>query len=444
MTTRSSARRNDVPFPASSEPDEGLVGAHGWGPLIVAAVIFFAMGFVTWLNGPLISFVRVAFSLNDFNAFFIPLVFYVSYLVFSIPASIVARRLGLKRGLAFSILVSAMGVALFGQFIALRIYAGALGGLLMLGAGLSLMQVVINPLVSLLGPPTQAAKRIAIMGICNKFAGILAPIVLATLVMHDIGGVAAHAQATSDPTARAAILAAFVKAIYWPYLGMAALLVLVAMMVARSSLPDLQAPPLPTLSGDATHRLLKPHLLAGIVAMFLYVGVEVMAGDAIGTYGQGFGLPLDQTKFFTSLTLGGMLIGYAAGFIVVPRRISQERYLELSCALGIVLTTCAFLTHGYVSVLCVALLGVANAMIMPTIFPIAIRGAGSATPLASALMIMTYSGGAIVPQIYVWLKMHFGFQGTFTALVLPSYVAILAFARRYGRVGLQAPPSGRR
>ncbi|MCQ9156897.1 glucose/galactose MFS transporter [Acidomonas methanolica] len=412
-----------------------LVGPYGWEPLLVSAAIFFAMGFVTWLNGPLISFVRVAFSLDDVSAFFIPLVFYVSYLVFSIPASLVARRLGLKTGLAASILLSALGVATFGQFITWRIYGGALAGLLLLGAGLSLMQVVINPLVSLLGPPTHAAKRIAIMGISNKFAGMLAPVALAVLVMRDIGTVAQRAQA-ADPATREAILNGFVQAIYWPYLGMAALLVGLAALVWMSPLPQIEAPPLPSLSGQMRERLLKPHLVFGVFVLFLYVGVEVMAADAIGTYGRGFGLPLDQTKFFTSLTLAAMLAGYVAGFIIVPRFVSQERYMAFSCLAGMCLTVFAFLAHGYVSVLFVALLGFANAMIMPTIFPIAIRGAGRATSLASALLIMAYSGGAIIPQFYVLLKPYVGFQAMFALLVLPSYAAIFLYARLYGRIGL--------
>lgn len=409
-----------------------LVGAYGWTPLIVAAAIFFAMGFVTWLNGPLISFVRVAFSLSDVNAFFVPLVFYVSYLFFSIPASIVASKVGLKRGLATSILIAAVGVALFGQFIAAHIYYGALAGLLVLGAGLSLMQVVINPLVSLLGPATHAAKRIAIMGICNKFAGMLAPVALATLVMRNIGTVAERAQA-APPAERDALLGHFVHAIYWPYLGMAGVLVLLSLLVVAAPLPQLEAPPLTT---GATNRLFKPHLVLGVTVLFLYVGVEVMAGDAIGTYGLGFGLPLDETKFFTTLTLGAMLVDYIAGFLIVPRFIPQERYMALSCILGIILTALAFLTHGYTSVLCIALLGIANAMIMPTIFPIAIRGAGAATPLASAFLVMAYSGGAIIPQLYVQLKPYVGFQGMFALIVIPSYLAIMAYALRYGTIGL--------
>ncbi|WP_025884588.1 glucose/galactose MFS transporter [Asaia prunellae] len=414
---------------------DSLVGPYGYTPLAVAALIFSAMGFVTWLNGPLISFVRVAFSLSEFSAFFIPLTFYFSFFLFSVPTSLIARKLGLKTGLTLSLLISALGVAAFGQFVAWRLYAGALTGLLILGAGISLMQVVINPLVSLLGPPARAAQRIAIMGICAKTAGILAPLVLGLLVMRDIGAVAEKVQTATDPAIREALLNNFVQAIYAPYLGMAGILVLIAAGVALAPLPNLEAPVI--VSGEGSQRrLFKPHLVTGFIAMFLYVGVEVMAADAIGTYGQSFGLPLDETKFFTSLTLTGMLIGYIMGFVIVPRFIRQEVYIQLSCAVGCLLTILAVLTQGYPSVFCVALLGITNAMIMPTIFPIAIRGAGSMTAMASAIMVMSYSGGAIVPQIYVWLKPVFGFQGMFAMIVIPAYLIILAYARRYGRVGL--------
>ena len=419
----------------TTQINEGLTGRYGPGPLAVAAAIFFIMGFVTWMNGPLISFVRVAFDLSDTSAFLVPMVFYFSYFLFSLPASFLARKLGLRGGLSVSLLLCAAGVALFGQFIAMHLYEGALSGLLVMGAGLSLMQVVINPLVSLLGPPERAAQRIAIMGVCNKCAGILAPIVLATLVMGDIGSISQRVQDATDPAARNAILTSFVRAIYAPYMTMAVILLVTAIGVAICRLPDLQAPALPG-PRERSGRIFRPHLIFGIAAMFLYVGIEVMAGDAIGTYGQGFGLPLSQTRFFTSLTLTAMLGGYVAGFVIVPRVLTQERLMELACILGGMLTVIAFLTHGYVSVLCVALLGVANAMLMPTIFPIAIRGAGSWTPLASALLVMAYSGGAVIPQIYVILKPVIGFQAMFALLVLPSYLAILIYARRYGQTGL--------
>ncbi|GBQ85814.1 glucose/galactose transporter [Gluconacetobacter johannae DSM 13595] len=400
-------------------------GPYGWLPIVMLGGLFFMIGFVTWLNGPLISFVQVAFDISDVSAFLVPLVFYLSYFLFPVPASFITARTGLKKGLALALVVMAAGAVLFGQFISLRWYPGALGGLVVLGAGLSLLQITVNPYVSILGPIESAAQRIAIMGVCNKFAGIVAPIALALLVMRDIGGVANRIRATTDPVARDRILDGFTHAVYLPYLGMALILLLAAAWVRRSSLPDiaLDAP----ARAETTTAAPRGRLLFGVLGMFLYVGVEVMAGDAIGTYGRGFGLPLDTTKFFTSLTLAAMMLGYVGGLLCVPRLLSQERCLVASAATGILLTVCAFLSTGYASVACVALLGLANAMIMPTLFPISIRDMGSATGRASAYLVMAFSGGAVLPQIFVALKQGHDFQAVFAGIMIPAYLYILLF-----------------
>lgn len=174
-----------------------------------------------------------------------------------------------------------------------------------------------------------------------------------------------------------------------------------------------------------------------MLCLFLYVGVEVMAGDAIGTYGQGFGLPPDATKHFTSYTLLAMLAGYLAGLALIPRFITQQRYLALSAVLGVVLAIGAWLTHGYVSVAFVAALGFANAMMWPAIFPLAINGLGRHTEAGSALLIMGIAGGAVVPQLFVHLKQHVDFQLAFTALVVPCYLYILYYGLAGHRVGQQ-------
>lgn len=404
-----------------------------WGPIATIGLLFFIIGFVTWLNGPLISFVQIAFTLNEVNAFLVPMVFYISYLVLALPASAILRRIGMKKGLVLALLVMAVGTYLFGQFVSLRIYAGALSGLFVLGAGLSLLQTSINPYISMIGPIEGAARRIALMGICNKFAGLLAPVVLGALVLRDMGGIADRVANAANPEARDAVLAGFAHSVFVPYLGMSALLVLAAIGIALSSLPDIdpgQSNPGGRIGG-VTRWPTAPNLWFGILCLFLYVGAEVMAGDAIGTYGRGFHLPLDQTKFFTSFTLAAMVVGYVVGFLLTPRFVSQERYLAGSAALGIVLTTCAALTHGYVSVLCVAALGFANAMMWPAIFPLAIRGLGAATETGSALLIMGICGGAVVPQIFVQLKQHFDFQIVFWCVMAPIYGYILF----YGLIG---------
>ena len=409
------------------------------GPMAIIGVLFFIMGFFTWINGTLISFVEVAFQVSVAAAFLVTFAFYISYFVLALPAAAILRRTGMKKGMALGLFVMALGAGMFGEFATMRIFPGALAGLFVIGAGLSLLQTASNPYISILGPIESAARRIAAMGICNKFAGILAPIILG-LVLHGIGDIAAQVK-TADPASKAALLDGFAAKMHLPYLLMAGALVLVGIWVMRSALPEIK----PAGANDEHaigHRgrsiFSFPHLWLGVLCLFLYVGVEVMAGDAIGTYGQGFGLPLDQTKFFTAFTLGAMLVGYLAGLVLIPRFISQQRYLAVSALLGMLFVAGAFLTRGYVSVLFVAALGFANAMMWPAIFPLAIKGLGRHTEAGSALLIMGIAGGALVPQVFVHLKEIVNFQLAFAVLMVPCYLYILYYGLRGHRVGQHA------
>jgi len=281
--------------------------------IAIVGVLFFLIGFFTWLNGPLITFVKLAFELSEVGAFLVLMVFYLSYFFLALPSSWILRRTGMKKGLSLSLLVMAGGAALFGEFATQRWYPGALGGLFVIGRGLALLQTAINPYISILGPIETAARRIALMGICNKIAGMLAPVLIGTVVLHGIGDLSATVAAADEAT-KAQLLNEFAAKIHVPYLAMAGLLVLLAVAVLFSPLPEIkssEANATPVAAGAAERRSIFqfPHLWLGVLCLFVYVGVEVMAGDAIGTYGHGFDLPLDQTKMFTSITLGAMLIG---------------------------------------------------------------------------------------------------------------------------------------
>src|SRR5690348_11014691 len=372
------------------------------GPMIIIGVLFFIFGFVTWLNGPLTIFVKLAFNLDDVSAFLIPVAFYLSYFVLALPSAAILKRTGMKHGMALGLFVMAIGAVLFGEFINLRTYHGALAGLFVIGAGLSLLQTASNPYISILGPIDSAAQRIAFMGICNKVAGVLAPFVFGALVLSGIGSFGEQVAAAPTAEAREALLNAFAGKVHTPYMVMAGLLVVLAIWIARSSLPEI------TPEGANSERAIGhghgsifsfPHLWLGVLCLFLYVGVEVMAGDAIGTYGAGFHLPLDRTKVFTAFTLSGMLAGYLVGLVLIPRYISQQRYLAVSAVLGVLFSIGAYLTNGYVSVGFVAALGFANAMMWPAIFPPAIKGLGDLTERGSAQLIMAIAGGAVVPQL---------------------------------------------
>jgi glucose/galactose transporter len=412
-------------------------GRDGVNPILIIGVLFFIMGWFTWINGSLISFVQLAFELDVFNAFLVTFVFYLSYFVLALPASLILDRTGMKKGMALALWVMAAGAFAFGEFCTQRWYPGALGGLFVIGAGLAILQTAANPYVSILGPIDSAAQRIAIMGICNKVAGIAAPILLGTLVLHGMDNIAAKV-ATADVAGRAQILGDFAAGIHTPYLLMAAVLGALGFGILFSPLPDVRAERGAAAAADAGSgkTLFQfPHVWLGALAIFVYVGAEVMAGDAIGTYGRGFGIPFDQTKYFTSGTLGAMLAGYLVGFATIPRHVSQQRYLALSALLGIVLTLGAFLTSGYVSVGCVAALGFANAMMWPAIFPLAIHGLGRLIERGSALLIMGIAGGALIPQAFALLRQSHDFQGVFALLMVPCYAYIAYFALRGYRAG---------
>ncbi|PWK81839.1 sugar MFS transporter [Fulvimonas soli] len=429
----------------SSISPAAAAGRSTLGPTIIIGVLFFIFGFVTWLNGPLITFVKLAFQVEDVYAFLVPFAFYLSYFVFSLPASAVLRRTGMKKGMALGLFVMAVGAVGFGQFATMRVFPGALVGLFVIGAGLSLLQTASNPYISILGPIESAAQRIAVMGIFNKFAGILAPIVIGSLVLAGIGDIDAQVQAAPTPQAREALLDAFAAKVHLPYLVMAGLLVLLAAWVVRSSLPEIRPSSANSEQaiGHADSSIFHfPHLWLGVLCLFLYVGVEVMAGDAIGTYGAGFHLPLDQTKFFTAFTLGGMLLGYVVGLVLIPRFVSQQRYLAVSAVLGVLFTVCAYLTRGYLSVGFVAALGFANAMMWPAIFPLAIKGLGRHTEAGSALLIMGIAGGAVIPQLFAHLKERLDFQLVFALLMVPCYLYILYYGLRGHRVGQSAARAG--
>lgn len=407
-----------------------------YGSIAIIGALFFIFGFVTWLNGPLIAFAQLAFNVSESLAFLIPSAFYISYFFLALPSSAILKKTGMKKGMALGLFLMAVGAVVFGQYTTARVYGGAVAGIFVIGAGLAILQTASNPYISILGPIEGAAQRIAVMGICNKLAGWAAPFVIGTLVMHGMGDVATRV-AGADPATKEQVLNEFAARIHDPYMFMAGLLALLAVGIVFSPLPEIRAEEVNVERGSQAKKSLFqfPHVWLGALCIFVYVGVEVMAGDAIGTYGQGFGLPLDETKVFTGYTLFAMLLGYVMGLLLIPRFISQERYLSLSAVLGIALALGAFLTKGYVSVYFIAALGFANAMMWPAIFPLAIQGLGALTEKGSALLIMGIAGGAVIPQLFVHLKQTYDFQLVFLVLVVPCYLYILYFALRGHRAG---------
>ncbi len=410
--------------------------------MVIIGVLFFIFGFVTWLNSSLILFVKVGFDVDNVGAFLIPMAFYLSYFFLALPSAVVLKRTGMKKGMALGLLVMAVGAILFAVFMGSYDYIGALLALFVLGAGLALLQTASNPYVSILGPIESGAKRVAIMGICNKFAGGVAPYVFGALLLSGATAYATRIKQAASPQARAILQHAFVSRAVMPYVVMAVVLTLLAVWVVFSSLPDIKPESNLQTSGDHASRrsiFSFPHLWLGVLCLFIYVGMEVMAGDGIVIYGQASGLALDTAKHLTSWVMVGMLIGYLAGVGLTPRFVSQQRYLAISALLGVLFAFGAWRTHGTLSVGFVAALGFANAMMWPAIFPLAIKGLGDRTAFGSALLIMGIAGGALIPQIFVHLEEIIDFQLAFLLVMVPGYIYILF----YGAIGHRAGQSAR-
>jgi FHS family L-fucose permease-like MFS transporter len=410
-------------------------------PVVIIGALFFIFGFVTWMNGTLIPFLRLACNLKtDTEAFLVTTSFYMAYFFLAIPSSSLLKFTGMKMGMAWGLVVMAIGALIFVPAANTRSFGLFLTGLFVQGMGLALLQTASNPYISIIGSIESAAKRISIMGICNKGAGILSPIILSTIVLKNANQLQDKINAATDATTKENLLNELSGRIIYPYIVMAVVLFILALMIRNSPLPNINASELNAESSDTkvasnkTNILQFPHLLLGVLCIFVYVGVEVMAGDAIGIYGKSFGIPLDQYKYFTSFTLACMLVGYLVGVFTIPKYISQEKALRISAAVGILLTIGAFATKGYVSVGFVAALGLANALMWPAIFPLAINRLGKFTELGSALLIMGIAGGAVIPLLFGYLKATINFQLVFLVLMLPCYLYILYYATRGYRV----------
>lgn len=401
--------------------------------IVIIGILFFIFGFVTWLNGTLIPFLKLACQLKtDIEAFFVTFAFYMAYFFLALPSSLILKKTGFKNGMALGLLVMAIGSVIFIPAANTRTFGLFLTGLFIQGMGLALLQTASNPYISIVGPIESAAKRISIMGICNKAAGMLSPLILSAVVLKNAGQLQDTITTTTDAALKESLLNELSGRVVTPYIIMAVVLTLLAIMIKMSSLPEIEMENETTgIPGtEKTSVLQFPHLLLGVLCIFLYVGVEVMAGDAIGTYGRQLGMPLDETKYFTTFTLCAMLAGYIIGIFTIPKYVSQQKALAISAVVGIIFSILVFATSGYVAITFIALLGLANALMWPAIFPLAIDGLGKFTKTGAALLVMGIAGGAIVPLVYSTLHVKGIFSNSVSFLVcmVPAYLYILFYA----------------
>lgn len=389
------------------------------GPLIIIGALFFIFGFVTWVNSVLIAFFKQAFNLSTVGSNLVAFAFFISYTLMAIPSSAVLKRTGFKNGMSLGLLVMAVGTLIFVPAAKAVSYPLFLVGLFLIGIGLTVLQTASNPYATILGPRESAAQRISFLGIANKLAGIISQFIFGGLLL--TGGNAISG-------------AASLEKVVSPYLILTGVLVVLAGLIRYSSLPEVseEQDDAPTDAGGPASRAHTsvwqfPNLVLGVIALFCYVGAEVIAGDTIINYGKALGFDNEEAKYFTTYTLYGLLAGYVLGIVLIPRVISQQTALRFGALYGLILTIATLLTTGFASILCVALLGFGLAPIWPALWPLALNRLGKFTKLGSALLIMGISGGALLPLLHGYLTDTVSPQMAY-ALLLPLFAFILYYA----------------
>lgn len=406
-------------------------------PLVIIGALFFIFGFITWANSQLIPYLKIACELSTTQSLYVASAFFAAYFFMAIPSSIILKKTGYKKGMSLGLLVMAVGALVFIPAAQSRSYPMFLLGLFIIGTGLALLQTASNPYVTVLGPIESAAQRISIMGICNKVAGILAVFILGGIVLKDVDALKAKLLGLSEAD-KITELNELATRVINPYIMIAAVLGVLAVVIYFLHLPEIREE---EEKVDAAHPkahtsvLQFPHLVLGALAIFFYVGVEVISYDTFAGFGESLGYPLEKASKFASYTGYGLLLGYVLGIICIPKFISQQKALVFNTVLSIVLVLASMFTGGMVAVVCFALLGFSNAVMWPAIWPLAIEGLGKFTKIGAALLIMGIVGGAVLPPLYGKLADAMDSKQMAYWMMLPCYLYILYYAIKGYRAG---------
>ena len=419
-------------------------GMQSLMPILTIGLLFFIFGFVTWLNGALIPFLQMVCELSEMEALFIAFCFYVAYVVMALPMAKILEVTGYKKGMSLGLAMIAIGCLLFVPAALSKTFAVFLIAQFVVGSGLTILQTASNPFIVHLGSQDSAAARIAFMGLLNKFAGVLAPLLFTALVLGNFSDVSQVSLAQLPEAERAAQLNEMSSQLIQPYIGMAIALGILALGLMRVNLPNIQFESNDSNDSTQVSGVLQfPHLVLGAITLFCYVGVEVIAGDTIGLYGSSLGVA--NATSLTSFTMTAMVAGYFRGLFCIPRLISQSKAMLMSGILGVVFTVGIMLgsdqSHSISAILwgwtgiqtlpdtvaLIALLGLANAMVWPTVWPLALADLGKFTPKGSAILIMGIAGGAILPLVYGGLSDTLDAQSAY-AVMLPCYAFICYYA----------------
>lgn len=408
--------------------------------ILIIAGLFFIFGFVSWVNAILIPYFKIACELTNFQSYLVTFAFYISYFIMALPAAYLLKRTGFKKGMMIGFWFMSVGAFTFIPAAQLRMYGIFLLGLFTLGIGLAILQTAANPYITVLGPQERAAQRISIMGICNKGAGILAPILFAAVILKATDTDLFKSLATMNAAEKDAALDEFIGRVIIPYACVGITLFLLGLLIRFSVLPEINTEHESAVVAEANASkssiIQFPHLVLGALAIFLHVGTQVIAIDTIIGYATSMGMDLLEAKVFPSYTLAVTIVGYMLGIVAIPRWISQRNALRFCTTLGLGLSIGIILIQGQVNLLghqadasiwFVVLLGLANSLVWAGIWPLALDGLGRFTKVGASVMIMGLCGNAIVPLFYGYFADAYNLRTAY-AVLLPCYLYLMFYA----------------
>ncbi len=411
--------------------------------LFMCGCLFFIFGFVSWVNSILIPYFKVACDLqSEVQVYLVTFAFYIAYLVMTIPASVLLNKIGFKKGVKIGLWIMAFGAFMFTPAALTRTYWVFLVGLFSLGTGLAILQTAANPFVTIIGPIESAARRISIMGICNKFAGIISPFIFSALVIRQSDKIIMEqvGNGTLVGAAKEAALDQLISGVIVPYLCLGVILFVFGIIFYRSSIPDINpSKDNKAEDGEGTERksiFAYPYLILGMLAMFCHTGSQVVSIDTSIRYASTMGISMSDAQILPSLTLACILIGYLCGIALIPKYLKQQKALVICTTLGLVLSLLVVLTSGAVRVFgldtdislwFLVLLGIPNSLIYAGIWPLAIRNLGKFTSLGSSMLVMGLCGNAILPMIYAAVADNFDFQTGYWVLI-PCFLYLIFYA----------------
>ena len=408
--------------------------------MLILGSLFFVFGFITWVNAILIPYFKIACELTNFQSYLVAFAFYISYFVMSIPSSYLLKSVGFKKGIMYGLWLMAIGVFIFIPAALSRTYEVFLVGLFTIGSGLAILQTAANPYITILGDKERAVRRISMMGICNKAAGILAPLLFASVIFKVTDNALLQQLPLMGEIQKNEVLDELIRRVIIPYSILGTALVGFGVFIRYSPLPEIdteqESPELLTLNADKKNLFQFPYLILGVLAIFLHCGTQVIAIDTIIGYANSMGIQIMEAKVFPSYTLFTTIVGYFLGILLIPKYISQVNVFRICATMGAVFTLFILYANGTynilghkadISIWFIVLLGLANSLVWAGIWPLALNNLGRFTKVGSSVLIMALCGSALFPLLYGYVADIYNVRSAYWIL-FPCYLYLMFYA----------------